>query len=135
MPFIWKNRDLEDLSTTLRARGAGGARILSEVITDVMDEAVDMMKETIDTTPSGLVPGKPDRNYSGDMREAMNAAPVVRSATKVSGKWGWTKRKEDYFLLQDYGYSRVPPMHALLNSFVWAREELKQQIDQLVRSK
>lgn len=135
MAFIWKSRDLEDLRTELRARGAGGARVLTEVITDITEEAVDRMKDTIDTTPSGLVEGKPNRNDTFNMRDSMNSAPVVASGGKVTGRWGWTKNKEDYFLLQDYGYSRVPPMHALLNSFVWAREELRQQIDQLVKSK
>lgn len=135
MAFIWKNRDLEDLKTELNGRGAGGAKVLTEVLTDVLEEAVDRMKETIDTTPSGLVPGKSNRNDTFTMRENMNYKPVTASGGRIKGVWGWTGKQEDYFLLQDFGYSRVPPMHALLNSFVWAREEVRRQISDLVGRK
>lgn len=139
MPIIFNNRDLNDLKTTLAARGAGGHKVLTEVITDIVEEASAMMVKTIETTPSGLVPGKIGRVYSGDMRDAVGNDPVVRAGDKVSGTFGWTKEQLDYFLYQENGAApgrnTIPPMHALLGAFIWAREELKNRIDALMRSK
>lgn len=135
---VWKNRDLNDLRTELNARGAGGFPVLREVLTDIADEAVAKMIQTIETTPSAFVPGKGNRVDTGAMREAVKASEVQRNGHKVSVKVGWVDTQENYFLWQEQGADnkralngRISPMHALLGSFVWAREEFRARLTDL----
>lgn len=145
--IIWRNKDLNDLRTELNARNAGGRQVLTEVLTDIADEAVEKMVHTIETIPSGLVPGKIGRVDTGLMRDSVKRSEVTSASRKTSVKVGWTDTKERYFLFQEQGADnafgaatgqggvrRIPPMHALLGAFIWAREELRQRIEHLVNS-
>jgi hypothetical protein len=101
-------------------------------MTYVIEEAAQRMVETVETTPSGLRPGKPDRVWTGHMRDEIRAEPVTSGGGVVKGVWGWPDA-EAYFNYQETGEATglksIPPMHALLSSFIWAREELQTQID------
>ena len=139
MAIIWNNRDLNDMKTVLLAKGAGGTKVLTEVITDIIEEASLKMVNTIETTPSGLVPGKIGRVWTGTMRDAVGSDPVTSSGGEVKGTFGWTKEQWEYFKFQENGTGNgrgsIPPMHALLGAFIWAREELKTRITVLMGSK
>lgn len=136
--FIFNNRDLNDLRTEINSRGAGGYPVMREVLTDIADEAVGKMIQTIETTPSAFVPGKSNRVDTGTMRDAVQATEIQREGSHISVRFGWTGTKEDYFLWQEQGADnpsaiggRISPMHALLGAFIWAREELVERITDL----
>lgn len=135
MGFVWRNNDLNDLKTTLGGRGAGGKQILRVVLDDIADEAEDRMKAWIENIPSGLVPGKIGRVDTGHMRDMVGREEVKETAHSVSVRFGWVTQVEDYFLYQENGAEpgrkSIPPMHALLGTFLWAREEARQRIEGL----
>lgn len=67
---------------------------------------------------------------------------VSEVRTKRSGKWGWALNggtADMYYLYQENGFWHVgakrdvPPMHALLGSFIKAREQLIRDLDKLVK--
>lgn len=138
MSFTFTNMTPEGLAFTLRARGAGGARVLKAVMEDVIEEARDDMVNTVETTPSGLKPGKGDRVWTGNMRDTVSTKPVTSGGGKIVGEWGWFT-PEEYIRYQEYGKAAgrhpIPPMHALLKSVIKARQELQARLDDLARSK
>lgn len=75
-----------------------------------------MMEHVIDTTESSLSPGKPNRNWTFNMRNSLDSK-VGRRGTTISVETGWLDNKEGYFLLQDdggkLGDRTITPMHAL----------------------
>lgn len=73
---------------------------------------------TIDNTPSSLRPGKPNRNWTFRMREALDA-DVKRTGTTITIRVGWLTTKRAYFLFQNDGTQKgettITPMNALMN--------------------
>lgn len=61
-----------------------------------------MMEHVIDTTDSALSPGKPNRNWTFNMRNSLDSK-VDRRGTTISVQAGWLHNKEGYFLLQEHG--------------------------------
>ena len=70
------------------------------------------IKHTIDTTPSAIVPGKTNRNWTFHMNESVDA-DVKRTGTTIRIRAGWINNKEEYFLIQEHGQGTITPMHAL----------------------
>lgn len=136
MSMTWVSGSPMQLSATLRARGAGGAKVVSAVMEDVIEEAADRMVQTIETTPSGLKPGKIGRVWTGHMRDSVKTLPVTSGGGRVTGQWGWPD-SEDYFKYQEegaaMGRATIPPMHALLGSFLWAKIELQLRLNALMK--
>lgn len=136
MSMTWVSGSPMQLSATLRARGAGGAKVVSAVMEDVIEEAADRMVQTIETTPSGLKPGKIGRVWTGNMRDTVETRPVTSGGGKVTGEWGWFS-PEAYIDYQEkgaaMGRATIPPMHALLGSFLWARIELQLRLNALMK--
>lgn len=67
---------------------------------------------------------------------------VSSERTKRSGRWGWGLnggKPDMYYWYQENGFWHVgakrdvPPMHALLGSFIKAREQLIRDLDKLVK--
>lgn len=76
----------------------------------------DAIRHTIETTESGLRPGKPDRILTGHMHERADFK-VTQSGHTTRLQIGWLgmKKAENYFEAQEYGLGRVTfGMHALL---------------------
>ena len=73
---------------------------------DAGEKARDSMRNTIATTPSGLVPGKPNRILSGYMYDSADYS-VVQRGHKISVKHGWLRNRKKYFLAQEYGTGAV----------------------------
>ena len=71
-----------------------------------------MMEHVIDTTDSALSPGKPNRNWTFNMRNSLDSK-VDRRGTTITVQAGWLHNKEGYFLIQDQGQGTIWPMHAL----------------------
>ena len=76
-----------------------------------------MMEHVIDTTESSLSPGKPNRNWTFNMRNSLDSK-VGRRGTTISVEAGWLYNKESYFQLQDKGGKLgdriITPMNALM---------------------
>ena len=133
--FYWKNKDLNDLSTTIRFNVKGRLNDLDHILEDIGMAAEDRMKELIATTPSGINPGKDNRILTGTMHDAVGFKPVKKGGPVHSVEFGWTREQIKYFIYQEQGtgsgtggYRNIVPMHALLQVFLEAREELRQQL-------
>lgn len=95
------------------------------MMTDVQEAALeaaiageDAVRWTIDNTESSLSPGKPNRNWTFQMREAVDSK-VSRNGNTISIRVGWVQEKEGYFLIQNdgghVGNTTITPMNALMN--------------------
>lgn len=60
------------------------------------------MEHVIDTTESSLSPGKPNRNWTFNMRNSLDSK-VDRRGHTITVQAGWLFNKEGYFLLQEHG--------------------------------
>lgn len=77
----------------------------------------DMIRFTIDHTDSSLSPGKPNRNWTFRMNNAVDS-DVKRNGNTISIRAGWLSDKAGYFLIQEHGgqvgATTVLPMNALM---------------------
>ena len=78
----------------------------------------EMVKHIINTTESSLSPGKDNRNWTFHMNQAVDSE-VKRNGNTITGRIGWLKDQEFYFLIQEYGADmpdgrHVTPMNALI---------------------
>lgn len=89
---------------------------------------LDAARRTIDTTPSSLSPGKPNRNWTFKMNQSLDA-DVRRNGNTTSIRVGWLKTKERYFLIQNdggqLGETTITPMNALMNGHAAIIDTLK----------
>ena len=77
----------------------------------------EMVKHIINTTESSLSPGKDNRNWTFHMNQAVDSE-VKRNGNTITGRIGWLKDQEFYFLIQEDGGDvngkTVTPMNALM---------------------
>lgn len=111
---------------------------LSEVEKDIDREVMDTarrsaeigaehIRDAIRTTPSGLVPGKNNRIWTGHMLERVDTQ-VFKRGDVITVRAGWQNlsRKEDYFKMQDLGLGPVVfGMHAITGAQRLMEKELK----------
>lgn len=79
------------------------------------------VRHIIDTTESSLRPGKMNRNWTFQMRQAVDSRVDPRGTT-ISIRVGWINIQEGYFLLQNDGAdlvrnghtTTITPMNALM---------------------
>ena len=90
---------------------------VQEAALDAGTRGQAMMEHTIDTTESALSPGKPNRNWTFNMRNSMDAK-VEQRGTTITVSIGWLQNHEDYFLIQEYGGDlgnrHISAMHSLM---------------------
>lgn len=97
------------------------------VTTDIQDVALEAAiagenaaHQKVNTTPSALSPGKPNRNWTFQMNQAITSS-VTRRGTTISIRVGWLKVKQGYFLTQEHGGNlrgtTIPAMNALLAGY------------------
>ena len=95
------------------------------VVADVQEAALEAgiagleaARWTIDNTPSSLSPGKPNRNWTFQMKHALDA-DVRRRGNTTTIRVGWLRTKKKYFLIQNdggnLGEKVITPMNALMN--------------------
>lgn len=114
--------------------GAGGRSSVEAIMKTTGQEAADVMQNVIDTTPSGIVAGKPDRNWTGKMRASV-AYEIERTARGVYRlRVGWVNQTEDYFFWQDTGVPQregqweIEGMRMLFQGYLVAKEGVKHGI-------
>ena len=132
---MFNNRDIERMKTSLLALTNEAMEQSEEIIRDLTSDAAEDMYNNVDRIDTERMKGS-----------------VSYLVDKNRGKFGWyiddtidqdqaVRDRPDpaanhYFVYQEHGFknaftgANVPPMHALLNAFVKARERLK---DELVR--
>lgn len=86
-----------------------------EAATEAGEAGRDAIRHTIETTASGLKPGKPDRVLTGHMRDRADfKVTQTGHTTRLQIGWLGMKKAENYFEAQEYGLGRVSfGMHAL----------------------
>lgn len=101
------------------------------IVTNVTAQAEVKMREYIEERGTGWN-GHKGRINTGEMLEAVSHA-VINDKKTVTGKWGWgleNKAVPIYYKAQEGGFviwnsgHKVQAMNALLDSYVWAVEEL-----------
>lgn len=87
----------------------------------------DSMRHTIETTPSGLSPGKPNRILTGHMWDRTDyRVTQAGNTTRVQIGWMNVKNAEKYFEAQEKGLGPVQgAMHALTKAQMEAQRVLK----------
>lgn len=120
-------RGVDKLSADIGAKGIGGLNDMREIMGHVAEDGAEEMQHFIATTPSALKPGKDNRIWTGQMHDDVKYEPLEESGNKITARFGWTGRVEDYYINQEYGEEYVPtPMHALVRAFINQREGLIQ---------
>lgn len=146
MAVVWRNGDLKRMSTEIRAKGAGGREAVTEILARTAAEAGDDMRRYIETRGTGYMdrPGRVETGQMlGDVAATDRTNDVVVTGKKVTGKVGWGingGKVEPYYLYQENGFQQksghnVPPMHALLDSFIRWRERVAAEIKEITRSR
>lgn len=135
---MFNNRDLEKMKTTLTTMSLEAVTQSEEIISEVTKEAAEDMHNNVDRIDTERMKGS-----------------VSYITEKLRGKFGWyigdtidqdqaVRNRPDpaanhYFVYQEHGFqnaftgANVPPMHALLNAFVKARERLKDALGGLAK--
>lgn len=132
MSFKWTSNSPEQLKAELNGRGAGGRAVVQEILQEVTEQAAEDMRTYISTRGTGYK-GHVGRIETRQMLEDVHQEAVKINGSKISQSWGWTQRFEDYYMKQEAGFTqpsghRVPPMHALLDSFVKAVAKTQQDL-------
>jgi len=73
----------------------------------------EMVRHVIATTPSAIVEGKDNRNWTFNMSESADS-DVRRNGNTITIRAGWLENKEGYFLIQEHGQGTITPMNALM---------------------
>ena len=144
--MIWRNHDLNDLTTNLRLRIQGFEDAVEDMMREVVaegakDQAMVLEDAHTDTGRRRAETGGQSSEYgsisegridSGLMINQINSH-VERDGNVIRGRWGW-QDPEKYFLTQDYGDARITAAHSLVESFIRTREVLIIRLLKLVRS-
>lgn len=137
----WKTGNPDKLIAEMRL--VSGA-LVEEVAGSVLKAShlgADDMQHTliVSTTKTGeeraaRSAGAPGRIETSDMFNDIRSEGTVNGSVAV-GRIGWLGNQQDYYLTQDNtAYSGKPPMHALFNAFVKAREDLMGRLARIART-
>lgn len=133
---ITVNSEFDRLKKRLSQMSAEAEATLTEIMQDVTQDGEDDVRVSILTTPSGIVPGKPDRVWTGNMMDKVTTK-VETKGSKVIGEYGWldiNDYEEDYIRGQEYGSQRVAfGMRSLFHSYTVQRERLIARIQEVFK--
>lgn len=137
MANISWGQDLNKYTAYLRSRSKKIQNDGERIAQDAAEFGARKMQEFIETRGTGYVGRGPratpeGRIDTGYMYDQVGVSAPRRTATGVAINFGWVKDVEDYFALQERGFKNVPPMHALLDASVQAREYFYQRIKEIV---
>ena len=128
MAAIRWNHDLDRLVTHLQNIPEELEQAASDITQESVDEGAHIMYEKV------------SRIDTGAMKESVGSGPVEKSGSTISGWFGWSDEKvQPYFVYQEQGFKNVwsgedvPPMHALLESFIEERESWFARLKALVK--
>lgn len=114
-------QDIQKFVNNCEAKFYKGVNNLGE---DIRFNAVEAIKHTIATTPSGIVPGKPNRIDTGAMHENADAKLTSKGKSGAEIEYGWfgfsnSTNPGDYVKLQELGGGYVDfgmhSFHKVLN--------------------
>ena len=121
----WKGKHMGNLKCTLDQQVRAVDTRINRILQDLESEMVPFMQNIVNTTPSGIVSGKDNRVWSGDMLDALGS----EFKNRITLNLGWVKEQEEYFAEQDQGtgtrtggWGNVPPMHLLEKSKIEAEQ-------------
>lgn len=134
MPYVQVKGSLRRVQERMSSYGVGGKPVVIPMMKAIGDESVDFMRRIIETTPSGIVDGKPDRVWTGKMRDAVSYKIENPKRAVYTLIVGWTGTQEDYFLWQDTGNPKragqwkIKGMHMVHQGQVFAREGVRHEL-------
>lgn len=140
MGMVWRNGDLNDLTTRAAFYVKEIEREAAKVVDETAKEGAEVMREFIATRGTGYR-GHEGRVETGAMLEAVGSV-TEKTSEGVRGRFGWGiggKAAENYFRWQEQGFTiassgrDVPPMHALLDAFITVREDFIRKVVNLIR--
>lgn len=125
-------------------------RVSTDMLDSGIDQAIitatktggDEMRRIIETSGTGWVGRWFSATAAGRVDTGRMLGDVSEKRTKRSGSWGWGLnggKPDMYYIYQEKGFrhyitgKNVKPMHALLGSFIKAREQLIHDLDKLVK--
>lgn len=128
--------NLKRVQRAIPGLGSGGSRVITRILKENGEESVTYMQNIIDTTPSALVPGKDNRNWSGLMRKSVSYEVVNPAKSKYRLRLGWVDTVRDYFLWQDTGDPQndrqwpIRGMMMVFQGYYFAKQGVKRDIEQ-----
>ena len=134
MPYVEVKGDLRRVKERMSSYGVGGKPVVVPILNEVGDQSVEMMRRIIETTPSGIVEGKPDRVWTGLMRDSVSYKIENPARAVYRLVVGWVNRQEDYFYWQDTGNPKrkgqwkIKGMHMIHQGSVFAREGVRHEL-------
>lgn len=133
---VWRNRDIEGLRTALNARvdliRARGEELMERITAEAAEEMQRIILAS--TTPTGDRRVENGGRYAGRYvtgemyNDVLSSVEVSSDGKVITGRFGWLKEWEDYYLYQEGGTGKIKAMHALLSSFIHAREKLRAEL-------
>lgn len=138
MGFVWQNNDLDKLTTELKSMNHLAQKVAVQIVDETVREASWDMINMIETRGTGYKghTGRVETGYmAGDVSDTQGEAVI--SGSRVTGRYGWGLHgvpARDYYIYQEQGFTNsrtgkmVPPMHALLDSFIKARVNLARKL-------
>ena len=134
MPYVQVKGSLRRVQERLSSYGVGGKPVVIPLMQQVGEESVNFMRRIIETTPSGIVEGKPDRVWTGHMRDSVSYKIENPKRAVYTLVVGWTGTREDYFLWQDTGNPKragqwkIKGMHMIHQGQLFAREGVRNEL-------
>lgn len=132
------NRDMDRLENFVVGTPRRLADEAEEIVQETITEGADAMRTYIETSGLGDKTGRIETGYMlGDVTQS----EVTNNGTRIEGSWGWGVTHadvKDYYLYQEQGFTHarsgkdIPPMHALLRSYIDQRDKFYSRIFALV---
>lgn len=136
MGVQWKNQKLSVSFLEVDHKIEDARNTVIEVADDLLEQASATGKNIIETTPSGINPDKPDRVWTGNMRDSVGFQPLSGSGKRWQGRAGWVDSVDDYFKVQEHGGTAhlmkgtrtVSPMHMLIGMRTQLEQDLHERL-------
>lgn len=134
------NSGAEQMTAFVRDLPENALQEGQDILLDVAIEGQKQMETFISTRGTGWN-GHTGRIETGQMLDAVDSQASI-DGTKAQSSFGWGingSKVEDYYRYQEEGFvntwsgKQVPPMHALLDSFVKMREKFYQRVRNMVK--
>lgn len=109
-------------------------------VPEELEQAVEMATQEAVKDGARIMYDKIDRRDTGAMKESVGSGGVEKQGQTIRGWFGWSDEKvQPYFVYQEQGFNNVwsgedvPPMHALLESFIEEREKWFSRLKALMK--
>lgn len=136
MGLEWSGMDVGDLEYAIMAVFKDIEIEARQILEDVALEAVADMRRIIaesitdtgrERAAEGTGLGQPGRIETSAMISDVTFALESDLDGEVVLTWGWVDHLEDYYLMQEHGTAKIRAMSALQQSYMKAREDVRQR--------